>query len=56
LDPEKLPFSMDFKVTAKKIVLTTLVDGEVVGIILNDPSMVKNFGCLFEFLWQLADR
>lgn len=54
LDPKKLPFQMDFKVTAKKIVLTTLSEGEIVGIILNDPGVVKNFGHLFEFLWETA--
>lgn len=54
LPPEKLPLSVDFRITTKKVVITSLTEDNVVGIILNDPEIVRNFGFLFEYMWGIA--
>ena len=55
LDPDKLPLSIDFRITKKKVVITTLTNENVVGIILTDPVVTKNFGFIFDFLWGIAE-
>jgi sugar-specific transcriptional regulator TrmB len=54
LDPERFPFEMDLKVTAKKVVMTTLKAEQISGIIVVDPEVVRNYFVLFEFLWSMG--
>ena len=54
LDADKFPFEMDLKVTKKKIVMTTFEEKRLVGIILNDAAIIRNFLVLFEFLWSVG--
>jgi sugar-specific transcriptional regulator TrmB len=54
IDPKKLPLTVDFRMTSKKVILSTLIDGDIVGIIHTDKQIVQNFSLLFEFLWGIA--
>jgi hypothetical protein len=56
LDAGLFPFEMDLKVTQKKIVMTTFEEKSIVGIILNDPAIIRNYLVLFNFLWSVGRR
>jgi sugar-specific transcriptional regulator TrmB len=53
--PKKLfPFDMDFKITSKKIVLTTFEKDSASGIIIIDKEMSNQLLKLFEFFWNIS--
>lgn len=53
IDPRRLPFTMDLKVSSAKLVMTTFVKDSAVGIVLIDQEINKNFHALLEFVWNL---
>jgi sugar-specific transcriptional regulator TrmB len=53
IDPLKLPFTMDLKVSSEKLVMTTFVQDSAVGIVIIDKEINKNFHALLEFVWDL---
>lgn len=50
---DRLPFTMDLKVSSKKLVMTTFVEDSAVGIVIIDKEINKNFHALLEFVWNL---
>ena len=53
IEPRKLPFTMDLKVSSKKLVMTTFVEDSAVGVVIIDKEINKNFHALLEFVWNL---
>ena len=53
IDPLRLPFTMDLKVSNKKLAMTTFVEDSAVGIVIIDKEINKNFHSLLEFVWNL---
>ena len=53
IDRQRLPFTMDLKVSSKKVVMTTFLKDSAVGIVIIDREINSNFRNLLEFIWNL---
>ena len=56
VDPEKLPFRMDVKITAHLVSLVTFQKDDAVGILIENGEIRDNFSMLFEYIWSQLEN